>query len=229
MNKKDSVWFRIGYGLEVARRHGRKPRRLKSLSERIVALPRTDPGRKPTRPDAEELPFDAIIVAGLTAAGARILQRWPRQGQARFARLLRAGAAGAAAALVRQVLHPLMEPGDGLSADGQELANEMLVGAGQGLIYGTLLEPLMPGPPVVRGLLFGAAEYVLAPLGGLARVLGSAAPQSKVPLLEKVMAVDSPLERSLRDQMLFGTALAVLYGSTAGALGDDNSGISMEK
>ena len=94
----------------------------------------------------------------------------------------------------------------------------MLAGVSQGLLYGTLVAPYLPGPPLLKGVLFGCAEYAAIPSGGRSQLLGSHSPKGD-PVLESFFeTVDRP-NRAYVEHLIFGGALALVYESSPSSNG----------
>ncbi|MEX0980437.1 MAG: hypothetical protein WDZ89_05035 [Gemmatimonadota bacterium] len=173
----------------------------------------------------EHLPFEedelSRIVDALFAAGAgtvvnRLLERWGRGGPHSAGALVKAGTAGAAAALVMEALRPLLERnGRKLELDA-ELGYAVMEGAGRGLIYGLLLHRRIPGPSAMKGAVYGTAEYLVGPWGGVSHLLHPLTPQSSLPVVGALLDPGDRSEDTLVEHLVFGTSLALLYG-----LGDD--------
>ncbi|NIP59368.1 MAG: hypothetical protein GWM92_13610 [Gemmatimonadetes bacterium] len=124
-----------------------------------------------------------------------------------------AGISGVGAALLVELLRPLTEDEDSAAALDGELAEALLSGAGRGLLYGGVVEPRIPGPPLVRGAVYGVTEYMLSPWGGLPRVLGPVSPHRRIPLVSDLVEPDQEGFRTFVDHLLFGVTLALLYGA----------------
>lgn len=145
----------------------------------------------------------------------------PRSGFGR--RMIRGALAGAAAAgalfAFRLLFRTERRDAEGTVADGGvgDVVDELLAGAGRGLIYAALLAPHLPGPPVLRGAIVGTADYLAVPLGGVFSRLQALSPIRRVPvvsiLLETGDAEDEPYLTFLAHGMLLG----ILYGRDAEA------------
>jgi hypothetical protein len=85
-----------------------------------------------------------------------------------------------------------------------------LAGAGRGLLYAALVEPRIPGHPIVQGAAYAGLEYLLMPWGGLGELAGSKAPQGKIPALS-VLLKDRGADEQLVEHIAYGVALALLY------------------
>ena len=90
-------------------------------------------------------------------------------------------------------------------------ALELLMGAGRGILYSSMLEPRLPGSPVFRGATYGVMEYIASPMGGLDGILGAASPHRTMPVLSVLFAADEA-GGSLTHHVAFGAALGLLYG-----------------
>ena len=153
----------------------------------------------------------------------RVLRNWNQRNEPNFKQLVRAAVSGATAALIVDLLRPLVQRKRGVPVLDLETADRMIAGAGQGLVYGSVVEPRVPGPPITKGFLFGAAEYLAKPLGGVSEFLGQHAPQSRLPILSQVLQEREDHERLWLEHVAFGVALALIYHSK-----DSKSGILSE-
>jgi hypothetical protein len=213
MSSEESLWYRLGYALESAK---------------IPSAPAEGTSRRAARATRHRAPAEAptggsvgddLVTAGIAALAARLLDAWQPRRETGFGRLLWAGTAGAAAALLLDVLKPLLVGKPELPSFDRDLVDRLLAGAGQGLIYGAIVEPRLPGPALVKGALFGSAEFAAAAAGGLAQLLRAHAPQARLPLVGRIFEDADPQERAYLEHLAFGVALAVLYGSNPSSNG----------
>ena len=211
MPPKQSFWFRLGYALERARQG--PPAAGRSLKGIAARQAKRSGGE--SRPSRAWPSIDDIV----TSATAKVLDGWKPRRQTGTLRLLRAGAAGATAALVVDVLRPLLHGSEGVGLLDHETGDRLLSGIGQGLVYGAVVEPRVPGPTLVKGALYGTAEYAVDPVGGLARVLGAHAPQRRLPVIGHLLEDLDPHDRAYLEHVIFGVALALLYGSSSSSNG----------
>ena len=137
MPPKQSLWFRLGYALERAREGPPAAgRSLRGLAEQQT---------KPLEAEGESGPgpawpsIDSIVASGASAAVAKVLNGWKPQRKASTLRLLRAGAAGAAAALLVDMLRPLIRGEPGVGPLDKETVDRLIAGIGQGLVYGAVV------------------------------------------------------------------------------------------
>ena len=214
MPPKQSFWFRLGYALERARQSPPTAgRTLRGLKERATVRTNAD------REDTQSLwpSVDELVTSGAAAAVAKVLDGWQPRGRTGVGGLLRAGAAGAVAALVVDMLSPILRgPRAPLS---KTPTDRLLAGVGQGLVYGGVVEPRVPGPAVVKGALYGTAEYAVDPVGGLSHLLGSYAPHHRLPLVAHLLDSLESQDRTYVEHVVFGVALAVLYESSPSSNG----------
>ncbi len=217
MPPKQSLWFRLGYALERAREG--PPAAGRSL--RGLAEQQTKPleGEGESGPGPAWPSIDSIVASGASAAVAKVLNGWKPQRKASTLRLLRAGAAGAAAALLVDMLRPLIRGEPGVGPLDKETVDRLIAGIGQGLVYGAVVEPRIPGPTLVKGALYGTAEYAVDPVGGLSRLLGPHAPQHRLPVIGHLLEDLDSHDRAYAEHMVFGVALALLYGSSPSSNG----------
>jgi hypothetical protein len=219
MASKKSIWFRIGNALERTRHTastpGRSVARLDARGERQRRRPPTKSDRSaPSVPSGDEL-----MAAGIAMAVDRALAVWTGRSRPGITGLLRAGAAGAAAALLADLLRPLLRGGADPPEVDDSTADRILAGVGQGLVYGSIIEPRVPGPPIVKGALYGSIEYAADPVGGLAGLLGSHSPQRKLPVVGGVLDRLDAKDRIYLEHVVFGITLALLYGSNRSSNG----------
>ncbi len=198
MQQNEDLWYRLGYAVESAR--SRLPELGRGVKSGLPAL---------SDPDAHKL-LEAFLAVGAGTLLARLFSAWPARSRPGTARLLRAGTAGAAAAFLAELLRPLLT---GKALEGsleEEIVDILLSGAGRGLLYAALVEPRVPGPPVLQGTAYGAIEYALTPWGGLEELAGKAAPQRRVPFLATLLR-GRDQEEPFLGHLAFGIVLALLY------------------
>lgn len=221
MPSEQSFWYRLGYALERAKQiPASGGRKLAGLDER--AKPDSSSSGNTPREGNGSGAFSAtddLVASGAVALAVRLLDRWQPRRKLGFTGLLKAGASGAAAALLVELVRPLLKGRADLPELGGATAAHMLVGAGQGLVYGGLVEPRLPGPETLKGALYGSAEYAVAPSGGLATLLGPLAPHRRIPVLGHLLADADTDEQAFLEHVAFGVALGVLYGSVASSNG----------
>jgi len=168
-------------------------------------------------------PWDAVISAVGAALVGRLLDAMPRKRRPGPIRLLHAAAAGAGAAIVRELLRPVT-PG---APDDRPLADRArgaaLTGSARGLLYGALVEPRLPGPPVMRGALYGWVEHLVSPMGGLITLAGARAPHRNIPFVSAFFEeLEQADDETLVDHVLFGIGLAALYGARPADVDEDD-------
>lgn len=191
-----NIWYQLGYALETARRQVPAPRKV---------------SKKPGKTDETRTPsaVDQLLTAGGGVVAHKVISviAGDSPGTLRMARAALAGAGAAfALSLIRR---PNGSLGNGQAPDP---ALELLVGAGRGILYSSLVEPRLLGPPVFRGATFGVMEYIASPMGGLDGILGAASPHRTLPVLSVLFASDDAPSGSLTHHMAFGAALGLLYG-----------------
>ncbi|MFP3948720.1 MAG: hypothetical protein ACOC8K_08035 [Gemmatimonadota bacterium] len=212
------IWYRLGYALERLRDAPRSLPALETLKSgggaskkaRGSGNPDGSPSDAPRNDDSGNLPA-RLIDQGARALGARLLSVLPSRGRARLLDLLASAAAGTAATVIAEVLASLTPSERDLPLNTDELAVALSGGAGRGLAYAGVIEPRIPGPAFVAGIVYGTAEYVTASWGGIPALLGSASPHRKVPLLSEIVEVDEREADPFFQHLVFGLALALLY------------------
>jgi hypothetical protein len=148
------------------------------------------------------------LVAGAAAAWlvARVLRprpvSWPRVVIAGIAATFLADLAG-------RTLYSDGAPAPGTVDDDPE-ALVRRYGAGVALAagYAALFYPRLPGPPLLRGLAFGAMDMAAGPHGGLAG-LAAEAPTLRFPL--QAMVTPAEQDASPLAPMVFGLGLGLFY------------------
>lgn len=224
MASEKSFWFRLGYALEHLRRVSPPEKARKKLSGLAA---RADARASASRAGAgsggtgrgDGVSTDELVSAGIMALAVRVLDAWHPRRKAGLGGLLRAGAAGAGAALLLELARPLLLGAPELQVLGSDTGDRLLAGVGQGLLYGAVVEPRVPGPPLLKGAIFGSAEYAADPAGGLAHLLGAHAPQGRVPILRRLLEDLTMHDRAYAEHLVFGIALALLYGSSLSSNG----------
>ncbi len=156
---------------------------------------------------------DDLIVSGAVAVIAKALDAWRPRKKTGILRILKSGAAGAGAAVLTDVLRVVLSGRTEGSALVDMTVERLLAGAGQGLVYGVVVEPRIPGPALLKGALYGTAEYAVDPVGGLGRLLGPHAPIRRAPVVAQLVEGIDLGERGYVEHVSFGIALALLYGS----------------
>lgn len=223
MSSEQSIWFRLGYAFERTRQApAAGARKLATRRERRPAEPRRRALPSPTEwPSADQL-----VASGAVALAAKALDSWRPRRRTGVKDLLKAGLSGAAAAVAVEAVRPLLEGRAELPELDPRILERVLAGAAQGLLYGAVVEPRLPGPALVKGALYGSAEYALDPMGGLAKLAGRKAPLRGVPVLGSILDGLTPHERSYVEHLAFGITVALIYGSSAssnGILDDDEA------
>lgn len=222
MQNNEDMWYRIGFALETARqrvpaaspqpdspsakrREGEDHLRLR---ERVAAA--LGKVRKAPLDQPSDKVLDALLTVGAGTLLTRLISLWPGRRRPGLFRLFKAGTAGAAASFLAELLRPMVSPGGEERKLEDELTEILLSGAGRGLLYAALVEPRIPGPPLLQGTAYSALEYALTPWGGLEELTGSAAPHRKVPVLSVLLQSRGEDEEFL-EHLVFGVALALLY------------------
>lgn len=218
MPHKKSLWYKVGFALEKARQapaSGGKA--LASLKDRTRPAEEKS-SRKIQNPESWPT-ADELVASGAAALAGRVLDGWRPRSRGGAARLIRAGIAGATAAFVVEVVRPFLEGRIEAPTLDRELVDRLLVGAGQGLVYGGVVEPRISGPAMVKGALYGSAEYAVDPMGGLSHLLGGHAPQGRLPVVASLLEDLDGHDRAYVEHVAFGIALAILYGSSPSSNG----------
>ena len=147
------------------------------------------------------------VVQALASAGGSAVERATRSRRPSMGRILRGAAAGAGASSLVYLLRRLL-------ADDPEIefTDEILAGAGRGVIYAAVLEPFLPGPAPVRGVTLALIEYLTAPWGGALARLQSLSPAAKLPIVGSLLEVGDAEDDPFVAYLAYGLALGILYG-----------------
>jgi hypothetical protein len=216
MSLGDSLW----YGL------GRSAERLSStLSRATQSVREAGPDRGPdgngqgTGPTPLSHSTEAMLLAGLSAALLSGVRRWTASRRPGLGSLARGALAGAGAVACVHAFAVLRRHGSDEDNDHEtrpvDVLDELLSGAGRGIIYAAILDPLLPGPPLLRGSLAGTAEYLSAPLGGIFSNLEKLSPIRRVPFISVLLETGEPSDDdSFFSFLAYGLILGALYGDT---------------
>jgi hypothetical protein len=219
---EEGFWYRVGYALERARAPSapRAWQRLAGLAERASRASLGDVASQPDKNgSAGSFVTEQLVSAGVAALAGRLLDVWRPRRHVGFSRLLWAGASGAAAALVVDAVRPFLRGEPDRAIFDRETADRLLAGVGQGILYGAVIEPRVPGPSLLKGALFGSAEYAADAAGGLASLLRAHTPAGRFPIVGRMLEDIDPHDRVYVEHLAFGIALAILYGSSPSSNG----------
>lgn len=219
MAPRKSIWYFLGHAYERARLGSGTDGAVESRTDRPAREERTE---AIAWPEADELFSAAAWIVLDRVVGGR-----DRGGRPGFSGLLKAGAAGAAAALLVDLVRPLLLGDAELKMVDERTPDRLLAGVGQGLVYGALVEPRVPGSAVVKGALYGSVEYATDQMGGLSALLGPHTPQGRLPVVGELLEGLGAHDRAFLEHVVFGIALALLYEpspSSNGTRGDPEEG-----
>ncbi len=222
-----SIWYHLGYALESARHGAQSAQQVRSAKKAQPAKkgrsagPRsagnsggeaTDPERRPV-PSPVSSTLDRLIATGTGVLGDRLLSVVVGRRPGTL-RLTRAALAGAGAALALTLFRNGKNGRPGAESPHDPTV-EILTGAARGMLYGAVLEPRLPGSPLLRGATFGVMEYVTSPFGGLDGILGASSPHRTMAIVAALLgSSDSGAEAgSMADHVAFGVTLGLLYGA----------------
>lgn len=220
MASTKNIWFHLGHAIERARH--RAPSAEKAVAGRSdlrgvqKSALSTDRGKdpEPILPSADDLMSAGVALMVDWAIGG-----WGKRREPDFSGLVRAGAAGGAAALLLDLVGPLLQDDAELPVLDRGTADRLIAGVCQGLVYGAAIEPRLPGPALVKGVVFASAEYVAYPVGGLSTLLGSHSPHNRLPIVGEVLDRIDNHDRAYLEHLIFGIALALIYESSPSSSG----------
>ena len=211
-----SIWYHLGYALESARQGARSAQEVQSAGKVRSAkkTPPTGKGRSAERRPVSST-VDQLIATGTGILGDRLFSivAGRRPGGLR---MTRAALAGAGAALALSLFRNGKNGKPEVGQSPHDATAELLTGAARGMLYGAVLEPRLPGSPLLRGATFGVMEYVTSPFGGLDGILGASSPHRIMPIVAALLGPsDSGAGSgavSMADHVAFGVTLGLFYG-----------------
>jgi hypothetical protein len=216
MASKKSIWYHLGHALERARHTGSTQPGAAGVGARRK--------KAEEKPHAAHLPSaDDLLATGVALLVDRVLAHWGQKNPPGLSGLMRAGAAGAAASLLVDLVRPLVRGQPKLPSIDRATADRMLHGVAQGVLYGAVVEPRLPGPALLKGAAYASAEYWTDPMGGLAELLGAHAPHRHIPVLGEALDALGEQDQTYLEHLVFGIVLALIYepGSSSSRIASD--------
>lgn len=218
-----SIWYHLGYAIESASQGAREAQEVRSAKEsspvkkggsadgtRSSGKVRARSRDRQNKPASSAV--DQLIATGTGVLGDQLLSILVARRPGAL-RLAHAALAGAGAALAVG----LFRNGTNRTAEGEPIPYDpteaLLRGAARGVLYGSVLEPRLPGSPALRGATYGVIEYVASPFGGLDGILGASSPHRTMPILAALMGTSDSRAESITDHLAFGITLGLLYGA----------------
>ena len=223
-----SIWYRLGYALELASHGARSAQEARSsegapsarkapraTKSRSAAGARSAQKARGKATDARSRPVsstvDQLIATGTGILGDRLFSIVVGRRPGTL-RLTHAALAGAGAALALSLFRNGKNGTPGGGQGPHDPTAELLSGAARGVLYGAVLEPRLPGSPLLRGATFGVMEYVTSPFGGLDGILGASSPHRTMPIIAALLGSSDSVAASMADHVAFGVTLGLLYG-----------------
>ena len=225
-----SIWYRLGYALELARHGARSAQESRSGEEALSAKKAPRAAKKSgsaagarsaqkargKATDARSRPVsstvDQLIATSTGILGDRLFSIVTRRRPGTL-RLTHAALAGAGAAVALSLFRNGKNGTSGGEQGPHDPTAELLSGAARGVLYGAVLEPRLPGSPLLRGATFGVMEYVTSPFGGLDGILGASSPHRTMPIIAALLGSSDSVAVSMADHVAFGVTLGLLYGA----------------
>ncbi len=217
-----SIWYHVGYALESARHGANAAQEVRSTGKAPPAGKRRAEAKAASETNArgEEIEprrtpvsstVDQLIATGTGILGDRLFSivSGRRPGGLR---LTRAALAGAGAALALALFRNGKNGNGVVGGIPRDPTAEVLTGAARGVLYGAVLEPRLPGSPLLRGATFGVMEYVTSPFGGLDGILGASSPHRTLPIIAALLGPNDSVTGSMAHHVAFGITLGLLYG-----------------
>ena len=219
--RTDSLWHAIGRGVGVllSSDSGKRAGRPAGRARKRKAPSRRKTGSNPPDTRGAELAKDiaGVVVLSLFRRYAKRIRPSPR----RLMRGAIAGAGAAGALLIYRILAGTEE--ERKARTGRESEEEasgevidgLLAGAGRGLVYASLLSPVLPGPPPLRGAIVGTLEYLTVPFGGLYARLQTLAPFGRIPLVSLLLDIGDAEDGPYAEFLIQGVVMGTIYGRDA--------------
>lgn len=211
--KEESLWYRLGWALEEVMA-SLPPRLGGGRSPSNAKESKAAPGEVGGVSGAPASPIPGLLLSVGSTLFTSALGRWVGRRSFPLGFLARgalAGAGAAAAVLALKILSNRREAGRAETLE--EVGDELLAGAGRGVLYAALLNPYLPGPPILRGALAGSADYLATPIGGLFSSIQHLSPIRKLPIVSVLLETGDAEEDPYLTFLLHGTILGLLYGS----------------
>ena len=221
-----SIWYQLGYALESARHGAQSAREVRSAKKappagkgRSAAEARSAGNARGEATDPEPRPVvstvDQLIATGTGILSDRLFSIVVGRRPGTL-RLTRAALAGAGAALALSLFRNGKNGTPRVGQSPRDPTVELLAGAARGMLYGAVLEPRLPGSPLLRGATYGVMEFVTSPFGGLDGILGASSPYRTMPIVAALLGANNSGGESgagsIADQVAFGVTLGLLYG-----------------
>lgn len=172
-----------------------------AVSRLAETLPAPDDGDRPR-------PVSGPVAAALAAVAGSAVRNWARKRRPPLTRIIHGAAAGVGAAALIAAGKALV----GRRTPPADFVDELFAGAGRGIVYTSVLDPVLPGPPAVRGALMGTAEYLAAPWGGVFATLRSLSPVDRIPVVGALLEAGDDEDDPYLAYLLYGVALGLLVG-----------------
>ena len=222
MSDSETRWYDLGYALEKARQTPSRTR-LDSLVDRLMSFRggatasngdggENDGAGTPAESRDGGAVFDALVGGSAAAVASQLLRIVPKHAHPSVMRVARGAAAGAAATFARELAGPLLRGRLAAPELSDGLPERLASGAARGALFAAVIDPRLPGPVALRAALYATVEYLLAPNGGLGRMVGSVAPWRIIPGADAVVKKLESGEETIIDHLVFGLALALMLG-----------------
>ena len=224
-----TFWFRVGYALERARQtvsaRGATSPRLAPADSGDEERPEVHPegggpsgATPPPHPDQLRgrlpgVPRDPFLDVGAAWLERKAVSRLIQATGTRRFDLVRAALAGAGAELASIALHAILRGPEVDPPQTDGLAT-LAGGAADGMVYASMVRPLVPGPLWLRGSAFGVARYLAARGGGLPFVLGSLSPHRQIMGFHALLKPRDQTDDTVVEHLAAGVVLAALYESS---------------
>jgi len=146
-----------------------------------------------------------------TTAAGLALAKFVRPKRVSWPRAVVAGVAATALAHLADTLEERAGGGSPTDETAADASARYVAGIATAIAYASLIYPRIPGPPLVRGLAFGAIEAATLPQGGILATLRQVSPRLSIPLAS--LALPGAAGSTPAANLAYGLGLGLVYRS----------------
>ncbi|MSR22915.1 MAG: hypothetical protein EXR92_05130 [Gemmatimonadetes bacterium] len=207
-----SFWSALGHAVREA---------VADLPNRVTQTPRSEAAEAPSNGSTGSRYAAGLVAGGAAALIAALIAKQVTGRRPTTLRMARGALAGAGAAVLVLGARALMASKDDENRSKlPDVLDELLSGAGRGLVYAAVIDPYLPGAPLLKGALAGTADYLAAPHGGLFHRLERLSPIHRVPAVSALLEIGSSEQDPYLAHLCRGALLGLLCGRGSKALRD---------
>jgi hypothetical protein len=152
---------------------------------------------------------DAVVIREILGplATGWLISKVLRPRPVSWPRALAAGLAAATLAALADQLQDALRPGSIDYTEPPQPSTRYITGIATASAYASLFYSRLPGSPVMRGLMFGGLEALMAPGGGAAAAVRQISPRFSFPMA----ALVGPVADSVLGHLAYGVGLGLVY------------------